>query len=164
MSQFQHLKGFDELDAFLQALPVKTEKNIARGALRAAANVVKETAKENIHSVSGELAKGLRVSTKVNYGTVVATLKVGGRHAFIGHMLEFTGARPHLIKAAVKGGLTINGRVVSEVNHPGFKPRPFMRPALDARWQAAVLAAGEYTKVRLATKNGLDTADIELGV
>lgn len=164
MTQFAHVKGFEELDKFLQELPVKTEKNVARGAMRAAANEVKAEAKANIHSVSGELAKGLRVSSRVNQGTVVATLKVGGKHAFIGHMLEFTGAKAHVIRAAFKGALAINGVLVNQVNHPGFKPRPFMRPALDAKWQDAIVAAGNYVKKRLLRKEGLDTTHIEIEV
>jgi hypothetical protein len=35
-----------------------------------------------------------------------------------------------------------------------------MRPALDQQAQAAVIATAEYMKNRLATKEGLDTADI----
>ena len=41
---------------------------------------------------------------------------------------------------------------------------PFMRPALDAQANNGVLAAADYIKKRLATKNGLNTADIELGI
>jgi hypothetical protein len=37
-----------------------------------------------------------------------------------------------------------------------------MRPALDGQSSAAVVAAGEYIKKRLATKHGLDTADINI--
>jgi hypothetical protein len=35
-----------------------------------------------------------------------------------------------------------------------------MRPALDAQASAAVVAAAEYMKDRLATKHGLDTSDV----
>jgi len=48
--------------------------------------------------------------------------------------------------------------------HPGVMPKPFMRPALDAQSGAAVLAVGEYIKKRLATKNGLDTSEINIEV
>ncbi|MBK7493597.1 MAG: hypothetical protein IPI17_17935 [Nitrosomonas sp.] len=51
-----------------------------------------------------------------------------------------------------------------EISHPGVSPRPFMRPALDANAEAAIVGAGEYIKKRLAKKNGLDTAGIEIEV
>jgi len=49
---------------------------------------------------------------------------------------------------------------VTILNHPGVKPRPFMRPALDNRAADALKETGEYIRKRLATKHGLDTADI----
>jgi len=48
------------------------------------------------------------------------------------------------------------------VQHPGSRPKPFMRPALDGRAQDAVVAAAQYMKRRLATKNGLDTSSVEI--
>ena len=50
------------------------------------------------------------------------------------------------------------------MNHPGFRPKPFMRPALDSQANNGVLAAADYIKKRLATKNGINTADIDIGM
>jgi hypothetical protein len=50
------------------------------------------------------------------------------------------------------------------VQHPGFQPKPFLRPALDAKAAEATVAAGNYIKYRLATKNGLDTSDVSVEV
>lgn len=98
------------------------------------------------------------------------------------------GTRPHLVKVrpedrpsrmtrrgrrdfsirtinrmVARGSLQIGGQFVGEsVAHPGAQPRPFMRPALDLNAGAAVVAAGEYVKQRLATKHGLDTSSIDI--
>jgi len=37
-----------------------------------------------------------------------------------------------------------------------------MRPAFDGQSSAAIMAAGEYIKKRLATKHGMDTADVNI--
>jgi hypothetical protein len=157
-----NVKGLSELQALLNQLPEKLEKNVLRGGLRAGANVIKPLAQANVHSISGELAKGLKISTKAQGGRVTATLKSTGKHAFIGHMLEFTGAAPHIILPKIKEALEIGGNVVMAVHHPGFHAKPWMRPALDAGASDAVVAVGNYVKNRLATREGLDTADIEI--
>lgn len=154
------VKGLAELNAFLQAVPVKVEKNVLRGMLRAGMNTVKPVAQQNIHSVSGLLAKGLKVGTRARGGRVTATLRVTGRHASIAHLLEFTGAKPHQITAKVAKALGLSGGAYRSVRHPGFAKHPFMRPALDQQQRAAVVAAGEYAKTRLATKEGLDTSHV----
>jgi HK97 gp10 family phage protein len=154
-----YIKGLDALNAVLQQVPVKIERNVMRGALRAGMNQVKPVAQANIHSVSGELARGLKVGTRARGGAVTANLKATGPHRFIAHLLEF-GVRAHAILAKGKGWLSFLGLFAKKVEHPGFAPKPFMRPALDTQARAAVVAAAEYTKTRLATKEGLDTSHI----
>lgn len=100
----------------------------------------------------------------------MATVKAGGRTAkggdvFYAHIIEFTGARPHTIPALSSLGkifLNIFGNVRTSVAHPGMKPRPFLRPALDSQAQNAVMMAAEYMKWRLSTKEGLDASGIVL--
>lgn len=157
-----HVRGLSDLQKFLDTLPGKIQANVLRGSLRVGMNTVKPAAQQGVRSISGELAKKLKVGTRARGGTVTATLKATGVHAFIGYMLEFTGAKPHQITAKVAGALSVRGRVVRSVNHPGFKKRPFMRPALDGQASAAVIAAAQYMRQRLATKHGLDTAEVRL--
>ncbi len=45
--------------------------------------------------------------------------------------------------------------------HPGMTDQSFLRPALDATAQDAVIAAGNYIKERLDA-GGLDVADIQV--
>jgi HK97 gp10 family phage protein len=194
MADERHVKGLAALQKFLDQLPVKLEKNVMAGSLRAGMNVVKPVAQANVHSVSGELARGLKVSTRSKGGTVTASLKAKGPHGFIARFVEF-GTRPHFISvrmeerpinrrlSAKRGELvrasmtTVNRNVLKiganfigpTVKHPGIDPygnkegigpHSFMRPAMDRQASAAVVAAAEYMKKRLATKHGLDTKDI----
>jgi HK97 gp10 family phage protein len=161
MEDSVHVKGLSELNKFLDQLTPKVEANVMRGALRAGLNVVKPIAQANIHSVSGELAKGLKVGTRRRGSRVIANLKATGPHRHIAHLVEF-GTRAHNIAARGKGFLSFLGVFAKSVDHPGARPHPFMRPALDGQAQAATIAAAEYIKNRLATKEGLDVAHITI--
>jgi HK97 gp10 family phage protein len=164
-----NVKGLSELQTFLNQLPAKIESNIIRGALRAGMKPVKELAiqgcptgepsetnKRRYRLYNGALRDSIRISSKTDKrsGKIVSRLVAGGRSKKTGAdvyyaiMKEF-GTRPHKIGSG---------------NHPGVREHPFMRPALDNGANAAVLAAGEYIKKRLATKHGLDTADINIEV
>jgi HK97 gp10 family phage protein len=160
------VKGLAELAKFFEDMPQKMVRNIVSGALRAGAKPIRDDARSRIHSVSGKLAKGIKIKTKTQGTKVTARVVVTGDHAFIGHMLEFTGAAPHLITAyrGELGALKIGSQFVFKVQHPGFQPKPFLRPALDTKAAEATVAAGNYIKYRLATKNGLDTSDVSVEV
>lgn len=163
MSGEVRVKGLSDLNALLQELPAKMERNVLRGALRAGARVVQAEAKANVPVDTGALRAGIKVSTggkRGAAGVVIAKVRVTGRHAFVAPWLEY-GVAAHTITAR-RGGWLFFGAFARSVEHPGFAPRPFMRPALDSKAQAAVVAAGNYIKQRLATKHGLDTADIEV--
>jgi HK97 gp10 family phage protein len=155
-----HIKGGAELNKFLQQLPAKIEQSVLRGALRAGANVVMAEAKANVPVASGQLRDGLKVSTSSRRGRVTAKVKATGKHAHIAPWLEY-GTAAHKITAKGKG-MFFGGLFVKGVQHPGSRPKPFMRPALDGRAQDAVVAAAQYMKRRLATKNGLDTSSVEI--
>lgn len=168
------VKGLSDLNKLLDALPEKLARNVVRGAFRAAIKQeVLPAAKANIRNVSGELARSLderkAISTGTKNGRVYAKLRAGvglgqkGREpANLPIWLEF-GTAAHVIAARKGGSLFLGYGIFKAVKHPGARPHPFMRPALDARAQAAVVAAAEYMKRRLATKHGLDTADIDIG-
>lgn len=153
-----HVTGLAEIQKLLDTLPAKLSANIMRGALRAGCNVIKETAKQmapvgppsvkgakQYGGYAGALRDSIRVGAKIKGGKVTAYVKAGGNSkkgadVFYAHMLEY-GFRP-----------------------VGVHKQPFMRPALDSQASAAIVAAAEYMKARLSTKQGLDTADINIGV
>ena len=156
-----HVKGLAELQKFLDTLPVKIERNIMRGALRAGMKTIQPVARANVHSVSGLLAAGLKVGTRSRGGRVTAYLKVSGPHAYLARWVEF-GTKAHNIAAKKGGWLSFGGIFAKSVAHPGAKPHPFLRPALDGQAATAVNAAAVYMRDRLATKHGLETAGVML--
>jgi HK97 gp10 family phage protein len=159
-----NIKGLSELQTFLSQLPAKIEANVIRGALRAGAKPIRdaaksaaptgepsETNKQRYRLYQGALRDSIRISGRIDRrdGKITASIKAGGKNrngadVFYANFIEY-GTKPH-------------------GNHPGIQPRPFLRPAMDAQAGAAVVAVGEYIKKRLATKHGLDTADIVIEV
>lgn len=182
MSELVHVKGLGKLNELLQLLPAKLEQNVLRGGLRAGAKVVMDEAKrlcpvgptsmENMKlygGYEGALRDSIRLSVSAKGGRVTASVKAGGKSkkskadVYYAHMIEFTGAKPHKITGSHGNFLFIGDHPIKSVMHPGFQAKPFMRPSLDGRAQAALLAAAEYMKKRLATKEGLEqAADVEI--
>lgn len=128
-----HVRGFGNLTRNLQAFPTKV-KPVLRGSLRAGAkNVVLPEARRRVHSVSGLLAAGLKVGTSSRGDTVRAYVRASGPHAHVAKWIEY-GTKPHRIPkltVSQRVHLAFGGRVVSSINHPGARPKPFLRPALD---------------------------------
>ena len=161
-----HVSGMTELGKFMQTLSIKLERNVIRGGLRQGANVVKEQALSNVPvsppsdrnaerygGYAGALRDSIRVSTRSRRGKVTASVKAGGMKTkggadvYYANWVEY-GTRPHM-----------NG---ARGHHPGARPKPFMRPALDTEAQRAVIAVGNYMRNRLATSHGLDTPEITI--
>jgi HK97 gp10 family phage protein len=175
-----NIKGLRELQAFLQQLPAKVESNIMRGAMRAGAKVLLDDARENVPVEHGDLQRSLRISTSSRRGRVASRVKTD---YYTARWVEY-GTLHHLIKVRAedkptrntrhglkaysmksinkmiaRGSLVIGGHFVGPVvKHPGAKAHPYLRPALDTKSGAAVVAAGNYVKSRL-NKAGIDTAD-----
>lgn len=155
-----NITGLKELQAFLDQLPAKVEANIMRGALRAGANVVKAEAQANVPVKTGALKAGLKVSTRSRRGVVTASVKAGGKHGYIAKWIEF-GTAAHFIKPKTAKSLFFAGLFSDGVDHPGSRPKPFMRPALDSQAQSALQAVGEAIKKRL-NKEGLNASGVEM--
>jgi len=170
------LKGGPELLAVLDQLPKDIERNVLRGALRAAAKPVAQLAKEKVRRRSGALANSIVIGSRTEGGQPRGYVKLRGKHAFLGLFIEF-GVKLHLIKVSDedrdrlgkttrhgfrrasmrminnmvrRGSLKIGKDFVGPVvTHPGFASMPFMRPALDEGAAAAVKAAGAYIARRV---------------
>lgn len=155
----ENIGGGAALDALLQSLPQKVETNVMRSALRAGAAVYLAQVKQNIPVKLGDLRASARITTrKGRGGQISASVKVGNRQAFYAQMVEF-GTRAHAISAAPGHSMAINGIFTrGVVNHPGARPHPFMRPAADAQFSAAVAAVQKKVRDRLRTQ-GLDVPD-----
>lgn len=180
------VKGLASLNEFLQALPVKVERNVLRAALRTGAKVIEADARSRIRSRSGALAADLKSGSRTKGARVIGYVR---NRLFYAPMVE-RGTRKHFIsvdmdarpsritrrgrrafgigtinRMLARGSLVIGGNLVGgQVVHPGSRPYPYLRPALDSRGQDAVVAAAVYMRGRLASKHGLDTAALEFEV
>lgn len=167
------IKGLADLQAALDALPAKIEANIMRGALRAGAKVMLTEAKrlapvgepnaENARLYGGRpglLRDSIRIKTRMRRGQVSASVVAGdkttdGGVPFYARFVEY-GTAAHVIQAGPGKYLPLGNGYVKSVQHPGARAQPFMRPALDMGTTAAVAAAADYIRQRLATKHGVD--------
>ncbi len=153
-----HIKGLEGLQALLDELPARIEKNVVRGGLRAAAKVVEAEAKRLCPVGEGDLPKGrtsgalrdsIHVSMRTRRGRVQATIGAGGGNAWYAGMVEHGTAR-HWIKPKNRKSLFLAGLERQVVLHPGATKKPFMRPAIDAKAQEAIETFSAYLKNRLA--------------
>lgn len=176
--------GGRELQELLDTLPGKMQKNINRAGLRAGAAVLLPAVKQNIPVDQGDLRDSARVTSRAKGAEVSASVKVGNKKAWYANLVEY-GTKPHYIKvsdvdrgpgrgigrrgtAARRETLasirTVNRRVLQiganfvgpSVHHPGTRPQPFMRPAIDEKLPEVLRAVTKKIHERL-TKQGLNT-------
>lgn len=168
--------GLSDLYAALQELPVRIERNVTRGALRAGVAVFRDEARANVPKDSGFLRKSIKSESDVRYGKAYGYVRIdrnkGG--AFYAHMLEFGTAsyyagsgrskrQPYRIPKATIGrkktANTVSKRlkfntpggfvIRNAVIHPGIKPTFFMRKAFDRKQKEAMDAFKAYVENRL---------------
>lgn len=162
------VSGKSEVAAYMGALPEQIAK-MMRGAARVGGKVIAEEAKAR--SESDEVRDAVIVRTKLDgvRATVTVTIESGWAMARA-IWLEY-GTSPHFIsvddsqrgglgigrinqrvkEANGDGSLVINGKFVgSTVWHPGARPHPFLRPALDTKQGDAIKAAQKYIDARVS--------------
>jgi HK97 gp10 family phage protein len=118
----------------LERLISELDTNVER-ALRGGLEVVAATAKELApKGATSQLANSIAVgdvSGSFVEGTLAGEVFAGAPHA----LPVEEGARPHVIKARFRRALAwpIEGgfAFAKAVNHPGNRPQPFLRPALE---------------------------------
>ncbi len=147
------VRGGKELLDNLAKLPDRVAKNITLGALRAGGKVFRDLARTLVHSVSGKLAKSLRVIKRRTQGDEMAVAIIAGGtgkkdDAYYASMVEF-GTAPHRIDPRDGGALQIGSVFAEKAYHPGASPHPYMRPALDRGAQGATDAVADYIRKRL---------------
>lgn len=162
-----NVQGLKELQNMLEQLPIRIEKNIMRGALRAGANVMRNAARQEAPVDDGKLKKSIKTSSpNIKKGDVTVKVETDLYYA---RMIEFgtasyytgngrTVGKPYKIPKTSKTGkvskrlkkaLSFNGVIVNNVTHPGIKPQPFMRRAFDGSSSEAVAAFAQYVATRL---------------
>lgn len=158
------IKGLKELDDLLKQLPAEIEANLMRSAMRSGLKEIGGIAKQMLaaegHVQSGELQRSIRVTfdkkQESKYGWMRGRLLAGNKRAWYAHILEFGSGKyytgkgvkskraQYVIKAKNKRALFFAGSAIESVVHPGVKPAPYMRPALDSGAQRAINAVAEY--------------------
>lgn len=158
------IEGRSAVSRYLAAAPERLARNLLRGAGKAAVDVIADEAK--LRCIDSEVAAAIRTSAKVGDGVVTAKVLVKGPEAYRAPWIEY-GTAPHYItvdnsqhqgmsvgrinRLAKAGTLVINGRPVGQtVFHPGARPFPFLRPALDTKRSDAIAAAQSYITTRAA--------------
>lgn len=134
-------QGLAELQRALDELPMKLEKNLVRGAIRASAKPIADDAKKRVpvlqipdgRRIAGALRKSIR-ARGVNYrgGMLTGGVTAGGSN-----------------KAAKKGD-TFYARFI-EFGTAKMAARPFLRPAIARQTPAAIEAFAAYIRERLST-------------
>lgn len=115
-----------KFDEAIQQMKRKREQTINEIAV-----FVEAEAKQRVKVKTGNLRRQITHVTK--HDEDVSRAKVGSNLEYAQPLEE--GSKPHKIKS--KDGkplrFQVNGKwvVVDEVNHPGTKPQPFLRPAIE---------------------------------
>lgn len=146
-----HVTGLAQLKEALAQFPLKLERNVLRGGLRAGARLIEAEAERLVPVKTGRLRESIRVSTRSRRGVVSASVKAGSREAFYARWIEFGTAR-HFIEAKDGGSLWIGGVWRKFVHHPGARSKPYLRPALDRMAVQAVYAMADYMRARIETE------------
>lgn len=172
------VRGRAKRDAFMASLPQQIQEKLLRPAARAAAKVIADEAAAR--SESDEVAQAITVKSKKGDGkiTVKISVKRGWTYS-LGVWLEY-GTTPHFISvdesqrrgrsvtrinqlAEEEGSshsLVIAGKFVgTTVLHPGARPFPFLRPALDAKGGEAIAAAQKLINSRVTPKGIVGEAE-----
>ena len=149
--------GGKEIMEVLAKFPVEMESKIMRDMMKASGRVIAKEARRLVPSLTGDLRRSIRISSKKpKNGKVIASVKAGGKrrgnpNVYYAHMIEF-GTKAHVIKPNKKRGkkaITFDGGAFANANHPGVTPRPFMRTAMDTQIQNALDASIKYARKRI---------------
>ncbi|QZP08197.1 HK97-gp10 family putative phage morphogenesis protein [Caenibius sp. WL] len=141
------IKNMDALSRALQQFPLRVQQNAAKRAVRQGVNVLRDEARQTVRRHSGKLAASIKTTVSTRGNVTIGRVRLKGEHAFIGRFIEY-GVTAHFIRAGAKKGeqvhsgsgdaMKIGGEFVTgTILHPGFAPRPFMRPALDSKGSEA---------------------------
>ena len=163
------MTGLKELNDFCDLFPARLRKGAIKSGLSKGAAVLRDEARIRAPKDTGKLARAIKSSRPDDNrdGTVSVKVRLRGDHAYLGVWHEF-GTAAHAITAKVgkdgkaPGALQIGGEFVSgTVLHPGTAPRPFLRPAFDAKANDAALAFAKQVRAYLHNKSGF-TAPVTL--
>lgn len=136
------MPGLDDFLAFLSDSPNSMRLGVRAGLL-ASAQLVEAAAQANCPVELGDLQESIRASVKEVGDKIVASVTAGGAspggvYIAYAHLVEFSGAAPHLIQGKNGKSISFGGKTFKAVHHPGMQAHPFLRPALDAKTLDAI--------------------------
>lgn len=144
------LQGVDEVVRELRRRGLDVQAGL-EAICHAGAHVVGEAATANaVQEVAAQIEEKTTAKRPNRVEVAVGVLKMR-RGEQLALWLEY-GTRPHRIPKSRKRGrkvLKIGDRYVRWVNHPGARPRPWLRPAFDEKQGAAQAEMGRATKKAL---------------
>lgn len=158
------VRGREEVRRYLAQLPKEIETKLLRGAGRAGGKVLADDARER--AAAKETRDDIVLKTSSRGGRIVVTVTVRAGWGYSLGVWQEWGTEPHFIRVAEDqrqgrsvgrinqlaktGSLVIGGQFVGDiVYHPGARPSPFLRPALDLRGADAIAAAQAYINSRI---------------
>ena len=177
-TELRHVKGLSDFNNILKKLPKEFQDKIMRTAIRDGGKVFAEELERVAPVASGETKGTVRVRVRSIKGRVACSVTVGGKLFPQAYWYEF-GTQPHLIMAKeearpqrvtrrgevkgvsirtmnrmlYRGSLKIRGKLVgASVMHPGQRPRPWVRPALDRKAGDAIIAIANRIRKELGRK------------
>lgn len=167
------VRGREAVKRMIAEAPEKLANSVLRGAARAAATVVADEARSR--SISKEVSEKIEIRSRRDKGRIIVKIRVkDGWARSVGTWLEY-GTDPHFItvddsqrqgmsanrinRLGKSGTLVIAGEPVGQtVFHPGARPHPFLRPALDLKEAEAIAAAQSYINSRIGPGGITDAA------
>ena len=147
MSELQNVSGLKELQAAMKELPVNIARNVLRGAVNAGATVIREEAKTRAPVYSGSPVKG-----QAPPGTLKRALYQKQIREKSSALLQtfFVGVRQgRSAKKTNKGSIDAWYARFLEFGTSKMAAKPFMRPAFEAKKEAAVQAIKDYLVKRI---------------
>lgn len=133
MAKGFEMKGFQEIEKVLAALPDKLGPKVLTQTLRKAAKPLTDEAKRLVPVDSGELKKSIGVIAAKDFGNYTGVYVGPRRGIYAGHhahLVEYGTVMRKLDKPIL---IKIGGKLVT-ITHTGTMPaKPFMRPAYDAK-------------------------------
>jgi len=147
------LKGFEDIELALKSLPLKLKTSIVRGAIKKSATVVLKEIRKNAPQDSGAMATRFKLKklkakkdnkifytiVNLDYGHIATFLEYGTyakRDIPLNKKTKYSGKRAVRRNKIIAKGL-------------GIDPKPFMRPALDAKSGEAFQESKKYVVKRL---------------
>lgn len=148
MSSVRMESSIEGLDKVLKAIKDcdGNVKKSVKGAIRAGGKVIRADAEQRAAALSKKPGRKTTLRVRMRKGVAVASIFPAKGHAEL-RLLEYgTGAGLRKVKDPMHPFKFMSGTHVIHawiIHHPGTKAKPWLRPAVDAKANEAIEAAGD---------------------